>query len=92
MNAAKKPFAASLRGLSSKAHSAGDSVRALKAESTTETEIVTANCWNSRPEIPPTNDIGMKTASSTTVVATIGEATLRIASIVDHQSDRQYQP
>ena len=89
MNAAKKPFAASLRGLSSKAHSAGDSVRALKAESTTETEIVTANCWNSRPEIPSTNDIGMKTASSTTVVATIGEATLRIASIA---ASRDFMP
>ena len=53
----------------------------MKDESTTETEIVTANCWNSLPEIPPTNDIGMKTASSTTVVATIGDATLRIASM-----------
>ena len=30
--------------------------------------------------MPPVNDTGMNTASSTTVVATIGEATLRMAS------------
>ena len=30
--------------------------------------------------MPPVNDTGTKTASSTTVVATIGEATLRMAS------------
>jgi len=47
---------------------------------TTETAIVTENCWNSRPVMPPVNDTGMNTASSTTVVATIGEATLRMAS------------
>ena len=48
----------------------------------TETAIVTENCWKSRPVMPPVNDTGMKTASSTTVVAMIGEATLRIASAV----------
>lgn len=78
-----------LAGFEQQGAQRGDSVRALKAESTTETEIVTANCWNSRPEIPPTNDIGMKTASSTTVVATIGEATLRIASIA---ASRDFMP
>ena len=32
-------------GRSSMAESAGESVSALKAESSTETAIVTANCW-----------------------------------------------
>ena len=49
---------------------------------TTDTAIVTENCWNSRPVMPPEKETGMKTASSTTVVAMIGEATLRIASAV----------
>ncbi len=37
--------------------------------------------------MPPTNDMGMKTASSTTVVATIGEATLCIASTAAARGD-----
>jgi len=80
LKAAKNPFCDGSRRRSSRAQSAGESVRALKAEMTTETAIVTENCWNSRPVMPPVNDTGMNTASSTTVVATIGEATLRMAS------------
>ena len=56
----------------SREQSAGESVSALIYEITTATEIVTANCENSRPEMPGMNITGTKTASSTSVVAMIG--------------------
>ena len=80
LKAAKKPFCGGSRRRSSRAHSAGESVRALNAEITTETAIVMENCWNNRPVMPPVNDTGTNTASSTTVVATMGEATFFMAS------------
>ena len=63
-----------------KAQRAGERVSALKAEMTTDTAIVIENSWNRRPVMPPVNETGRKTASSTTVVAMMGEETLRIAS------------
>ena len=72
----------SLCGRSNIAQSAGDSVRAFIIEKITDTEIVTANCWNRRAEIPPEKDIGRNTAKRTIVVAIIGEVTLLIASSV----------
>ena len=80
LKAAKNPFLGGSRRRRSRAHKAGESVRALKAEITTDTAIVTENCWNSRPVMPPVNDTGMNTASRTTVVATMGEATFFMAS------------
>ena len=69
------------------AHSAGDSVKALIIEKKTETDMVIANCWNSRAEIPPEKEMGIKTANNTRVVAIIGEVTLRIASAVASFAD-----
>ena len=45
---AQQAAGSSLRGRSSSADRAGLNVRALKAESSTEIAIVTANCWYSR--------------------------------------------
>ena len=56
----------------STAHSAGDSVSALIAEITIETETATANCRNSSPEMPGMNATGTNTESSTSVIAMIG--------------------
>ena len=53
LKAAKNPFLGGSRRRRSRAHKAGESVRALKAEITTDTAIVTENCWNSRPVMPP---------------------------------------
>ena len=50
------------------AHKAGDSVSALNAEISIAAMIVTANCWNSTPEIPAMNPTGTKTESSTSVI------------------------
>ena len=82
MKAAKNPFCTFGRGLSSNAHSAGERVRALNEEMQTDTAIEIENCWNSRPVLLPMHDTGINTASSTTVVATIGDETLCIASTV----------
>ena len=53
------------------AHSAGDSVSALIAEMTIETETATANCWKSWPEMPGMKATGTKTDRSTSVIATM---------------------
>ena len=54
------------------AQSAGDSVSALTAEITIDTETATANCRNSSPEMPGMNATGTNTESSTSVMAMIG--------------------
>jgi hypothetical protein len=51
-----------LAGLSSIAASAGESDRALKAESSTEIAMVSANCWYMRPVRPGMKATGMNTA------------------------------
>ncbi len=63
-------------------HSAGDSVSALKAEITVATEIVTANCRNSWPEMPGMKPIGTNTDSSTRVMAMTGPVICAIAFLV----------
>jgi len=43
--------------------SAGLNVNALNAENSTDIAIVIANCWYSRPVIPPVNATGINTAA-----------------------------
>jgi hypothetical protein len=51
-----------LAGFRSMAARAGDRDRALKAESTTEIAMVSANCWYMRPVSPGMKATGMNTA------------------------------
>jgi hypothetical protein len=67
---------------------AGESVRALRAEISIATEIVTANCRNSWPETPGMKAIGTKTDSSTSEMATIGAVISPIAFLVQSRTDR----
>jgi hypothetical protein len=60
-------------------HSAGDSVSATTPESTTEIEMVTANCRYSSPVSPPRKAIGTNTAVSVRTMAMIGPVTSCIA-------------
>ena len=62
-------------GRSSSADSAGDSVSALKAEMITDTAMVTANCWYSRPVMPGMNAVGMNTADRMMAMAMTGPET-----------------
>ena len=71
-----------LRGRSSIAESAGESVSALKAEIRTEIATVTANCLFSRPCIPLMNAIGINTDARISAIATTGPDTSRIACSV----------
>lgn len=84
------PAVVSLCGFSNSAHNAGDSVSAFSVENNTETEMVIANCWKSRPVIPPENETGTNTASRTMVVAIIGDVTLPMASIVASFGDMPF--
>ncbi len=59
----------------------GDSVRAITAETVTEAARVNANSTNSAPVSPPWKPMGTKTASSTTVMATMGPASSRAARL-----------
>src|SRR5262245_55758621 len=54
------------------AQSAGDSVSALMAEMTIDTETATANCRNNSPEMPGTKATGTNTDNSTSVMAMTG--------------------
>ena len=63
-------------------HSAGDSVSALTAEISMDTEIVTANCRNSVPEMPGMKPMGTNTESSTRVMAMIGAVICPMAFLV----------
>ena len=54
------------------AQSAGESVSALSAEMTIDTDTATANCRNRSPEMPGMNATGTNTDSSTSVMAMIG--------------------
>jgi hypothetical protein len=78
----------SLRGRSSSAESAGESVRALKAEKSTETAIVRANCLFRRPVIPLMKPIGMKTDARITATLTTGAVTSFIAASVASRGER----
>ncbi len=69
-------------GRSSSPHSAGLRVRALIDENTVAVAIVRANCWYSRPVMPPSMAVGTKTASSTSVVAMTGPVICCIALTV----------
>ena len=69
----------SVRGRSSSAQSAGLRVRALNAERSTDTAIVTANCWYIRPVIPGMKAVGTKTAARMSAIATTGPETSSIA-------------
>src|SRR3712207_7511064 len=68
--------------------SAGDRVRALVAEITMETLIVTANWRNSSPEMPWMKAIGTNTESSTRVMATIGAVIWAMAFLVASAGER----
>src|SRR4029077_13008149 len=70
------------RGRNSSAASAGLSVNALNADSTTDTAIVNANCWYIRPVIPGTNAVGTNTATRISAIATTGPDTSSIARSV----------
>ena len=59
--------------------SAGLSVSALKAEMSTDTAIVTANCWYMRPVMPGMNAVGTNTAARMSAIATTGPDTSSIA-------------
>ncbi len=74
-------------GLSSFEASAGLSVRAFTLEKATDTAIVIANCWYSRPVMPPMKATGTNTAISTSEVAMTGPVTSPIASIVASRGD-----
>ena len=63
------------------AQSAGARVSALIAEITIATETVTANCWNSWPEMPGMKATGTKTDSSTSVIARIAPVISPIAAL-----------
>ena len=63
-------------------HRAGESVSAFTAEISIATEIVTANCLNSVPEMPGMKPIGTNTLSSTKVMAIMGAVIWRIAFLV----------
>ena len=66
-------------GFSSIAASAGESDSALKAESSTEIAIVSANCWYIRPVRPPRNATGMNTAERMSAMPMTGADTSFIA-------------
>src|ERR1700681_2540968 len=59
-------------GLRINAASAGLNDSALKADNTTETAMVTANCWYNRPVMPGMNADGMNTADRTRAMPTTG--------------------
>ena len=64
------------------AHSAGENVSALAADSSIDTATVTANCRNSSPEMPGMKATGTKTDSNTSVMAMIGAVISAIALLV----------
>jgi hypothetical protein len=66
-------------GRSRRAARAGLRESALKAEMSTETAMVTANCWYIRPVMPGMNAVGMKTADRMRAMATTGPDTCSIA-------------
>ncbi len=64
------------------AASAGESDSALKAESSTEIAIVSANCWYICPVRPPRNATGTNTAERISAMPITGAETSFIAWIV----------
>jgi hypothetical protein len=54
-------------------------VSALKAEISTDTAMVTANCWYIRPVMPGMNAVGMNTAAMMMAMPTTGPDTSSIA-------------
>src|SRR5699024_6236443 len=55
----------------------GDSIKEIKKEINTATEGVTANSLNKRPINPPTNHMGIKTATSEKLIAVTVKLTSR---------------
>ncbi len=70
---------AGFAGLSSMAARAGDSDSALKADSSTEIAIVSANCWYIRPVRPGMKATGMNTAERMSAMPMTGAETSFIA-------------
>ena len=66
-------------GFSSIAQSAGDSDSALKADSSTEMAMVSANCWYMLPISPPSRATGMNTADRISAMPITGAETSFIA-------------
>ncbi len=77
----------SAAGCSSSAHSAGVSVSATTADSSTEVASVSANCLYNWPVRPPRNATGMNTADSTMAIATTGPPTSASAALVASEAD-----
>ncbi len=69
-------------GLSSIAHSAGVSDSAMKADSSTEIAMVSANCLYMLPTSPPSMATGMNTADRISAMPITGAETSFIAWIV----------
>ena len=61
------------------AESAGESVKALKAEMMTEMATVTANCLFNRPWMPLMKAMGINTEARIRAMATTGPETSRMA-------------
>jgi hypothetical protein len=82
LNQASGPWRGGLGTPRSVAQSAGLSVSALTVEKQIATDIVTANCWYTRPVMPGMKPTGTKMASSTSVVAMTALVTCSIVRIV----------
>ena len=61
---------------------------ALNAENTTDTAMVTANCWYRRPVMPGMNAVGTNTATRMSAIAMTGAETSRMAFSVASVGDR----
>ena len=85
---ASGPFAAVFFGLSSRAHSAGVSESATKADSAVDTATVMANCLYITPAMPPRKATGTNTAARIMAMATTGPETSSIALIVASRGAR----
>ncbi len=68
-------------------HNAGVSDKATKAEITTDTAIVMANCWYSLPTMPGTNPTGTNTATRIKAMAMTGAEMSFIAFCVASLGD-----
>ncbi len=79
LNAVKKRPFVGCSSLMSRVQSAGVRVSATMPERMTDTTIVTANCMNMAPVMPPMNPTGMNTAASTSTMAISAPDTCVIA-------------
>ena len=65
----------------------GSGVSALKAEISTEMAMVSANCWYSRPVMPPMKATGTNTAARISAMPITGPCTSRMALSVASRGD-----